>query len=88
MGSFNPNLKKYELKSTEELSIMAMENYTKFEEELTCHFKVDIDIFILIGSFSVKYILFELRSTEELSFMKPKRDKKFGEESTCVSKLT
>ena len=30
------------LKSTEELSVMTMKNYTKFEEELTCHFKVDI----------------------------------------------
>ena len=30
------------LKSTEELSVMAMKNYAKFEEELTCHFKVDI----------------------------------------------
>ena len=30
------------LKSTEELYVMAMKNDTKFEEELTCHFKVDM----------------------------------------------
>ena len=34
--------KSMSLKSTEELSVMAMKNYAKFEEELTCHFKVDI----------------------------------------------
>ena len=28
------------LKSTEELSVMKMKNDTKFEEEMTCHFKV------------------------------------------------
>ena len=30
------------LKSTEELPVMTMKNYAKFEEELTCHFKVDM----------------------------------------------
>ena len=30
------------LKSTEELSLMTMKNDPKFEEELTCNFKVDI----------------------------------------------
>ena len=30
------------LKSTEHLSVMTMKNYAKFEEELTCHFKVDM----------------------------------------------
>ena len=34
--------KSISLKSTEELSVMAMKNDTKFEEELTCHFKVDM----------------------------------------------
>ena len=29
------------LKSTGELSVMAMKNYAKFEEEPTCHVKVD-----------------------------------------------
>ena len=30
------------LKCTEELSVMTMKNNEKFEEELTCHFKVDM----------------------------------------------
>ena len=30
------------LKSTEELSVMAMKNDVKFEEELNCHFKLDM----------------------------------------------
>ena len=30
------------LKYTEELSVKTMKNDTKFEEELTCHFKVDM----------------------------------------------
>ena len=30
------------LKFTEELSVMTMKNDTKFEEELSCHFKVDM----------------------------------------------
>ena len=33
--------KSMSLKSTEELSVMTMKNYAKFEEELACHFKVD-----------------------------------------------
>ena len=30
------------LKSTEELCVMKMKNDAKFEEELTCHFKIDM----------------------------------------------
>ena len=30
------------LKSTEELFVMTVKNDAKLEEELTCHFKVDI----------------------------------------------
>ena len=30
------------LKSTEHLSFMTMKNYAQFQEELTCHFKVDM----------------------------------------------
>ena len=30
------------LKFTEELCAMAMKNYAKFGEELTCHFKIDM----------------------------------------------
>ena len=34
--------KSMSLKSTEELFVMGMKNDAKFEEELTCHFKVDM----------------------------------------------
>ena len=34
--------KSMSLKSTEELYVMTMKNDAKFEEELTCHFKVDM----------------------------------------------
>ena len=37
----NQSWKSMSLKSTEELSVMAMKNQAKFEEELTCYFKVD-----------------------------------------------
>ena len=30
------------LKFTDELSVMTMKNDAKFEEELTCHFKIDM----------------------------------------------
>ena len=64
---------------------MAMKNNAKFEEELTCHFKIDMrnlmnfdlsiwksKIFILMCSFWAKhsYIVWAKKSTEELSFMK------------------
>ena len=42
MRSFNPKLKMYELKITEVLSVMTIKNDAKFEEKLTCHFKVDM----------------------------------------------
>ena len=56
-----------------------MNNYAKFEEELTCHFKVDMrnltnfdssisKIFILMGSFWAKYILFELKKYRRAIF--------------------
>ena len=32
------------LKFTEELCIITMKNYAKFEEELTCRFKIDTSI--------------------------------------------
>ena len=36
------NWKSMSLKSTEELSVMTVKNDTKFQEELTCHFKIGI----------------------------------------------
>ena len=35
-------LKTLSFKSTDELSVTRVKNYAKFEEELTCHFKVDM----------------------------------------------
>ena len=69
------------LKSTEELCVMKMKNDAKFEEELTCHFKIDEEfdefwpahskvskIFILMCSFLAKYILFELNNYRGVIF--------------------
>ena len=42
MGSLIQTWKSMSLKSTEELSVMTMKNYAKFEEELTCDLKVDM----------------------------------------------
>ena len=39
---FVQNRKCVSLKFTEELYVMTMKNDTKIEEELTCHFKIDI----------------------------------------------
>ena len=64
------------LKSTEQLCVMKMKNDAKFEEELTCHFKIDMrnlmnfdpstwksqKNFILMCSFRAKYILCELKN--------------------------
>ena len=41
-GSFNPKQKTCELKTTEDFCDMTMKNDAKFEEELTCHFKIDM----------------------------------------------
>ena len=40
MGSFNPKQKNYELKIYK--GVMTMKNDAKFEEELTCRFKIDM----------------------------------------------
>ena len=40
--SFNPKLKRYELKIHRGVICLAMKNDAKFEEELTCHLKVDM----------------------------------------------
>ena len=42
MGSFYPKQEMYGLKFTRELCIMKMKNDLKFEEELTCQFKIDM----------------------------------------------
>ena len=67
------------LKFTEELCIMTIKNDAKFEEELTCRFKIDIrnltnfdpsnqtfsKIFTLLDSFWQKYIMFELKKVQK-----------------------
>ena len=40
--SFIQSIKFVSLKLTEELCIITMKNDPKFEEELTCHFKIDM----------------------------------------------
>ena len=42
LGPFIQNRKCISLKFTEELCVMTMKNDAKFEEELTCQFKIDI----------------------------------------------
>ena len=42
MASLYPRQKMYELKFTGEFCVMIMKNDAKFEEELTCQFKIDI----------------------------------------------
>ena len=58
---------------------MALKNDEKFEEELTCYFKIDL--------LFQKYIMFEYRvlkrGTEELSFLTLEGDAKFEEKLTC-----
>ena len=42
MDPFDQSRKCMSLKYTEELCVMTMKNNTKFEEELNCHFKIDM----------------------------------------------
>ena len=71
-------------------------NDTKIEEELTCHWKIDIrnltnfdpstqkcNKFVLVGPLWPKYIMFELKSTKELSFMTLKSNAKFEGKLIC-----
>ena len=80
---------------------MAMKNDTKFQEELTCHFKLtwrnwgiliraleSLKKFRFNGLLLSKvYFFWAKKSTEKLSFMKLNRNTKFGEESTCRFKI-
>ena len=76
---FIQSTKCMSLKITEELSVITMKNDTKFEEELTCCFKIDISnlpyfwpehskvskICTLMVSFWTKYVMFELKKVEK-----------------------
>ena len=42
MASFRLKFKMYELKMYRGFCVMSMKNDTKFEEELTCQFKIDM----------------------------------------------
>ena len=42
MRFFHPKKKMYELKIYGGVIVMTMMNDAKFEEELTCHFKIDM----------------------------------------------
>ena len=82
MGSFNPNLKKYELKIHREVICHGNEElcriwrgtdlsfqswHEEFDEVWPEHLKVS-KIFILICSFWAKYILFELKKSRGVIF--------------------
>ena len=75
---------------------MAMKNDAKFEEELTCYFKIYnrefnkfwpkhlkfSNIFTLMSSFWARYILFELKKYRVVIFHELKSDAKFEEKIT------
>ena len=42
MGSFGPNHVQFQLKNTEEFSLMTLKSNAKFKEKLTCSFRDDI----------------------------------------------
>ena len=82
MGSFNPNLKMYQLKIHRGVICHDKQDYAKFEEEPTCHFKVNMGSLtqfwpehlkvskklILMGCFWAKYILFQLKTYKGVIF--------------------
>ena len=74
---------------TKKLCIIKMKDDAKFEEELTCRFKINTKIWwiltkhskvskscTLMGSFWATYIMFQLKNTDELCFMTLKSDLK------------
>ena len=76
---------------------MTMKNIVKFEEELTCHFKIDMTNFESRTQKSKKFALYlaaltkvcnvwAKKNTEELCLMALKIDAKFEGELTCVFK--
>ena len=99
MGSFNWDLKKYELNTQElchdnkklrkiwrrtDLSFQSWhEEFDKFWPE---HLIVSNN-FILMGSFWAKYILFKLKKYRGVIFHETEEGYKFGEESTCRFKI-
>ena len=60
MGCFCKNHVKFQLKSTEELSLMTLKSDAKFKEKLTCGFKYDMKDLVNFP----KYIRFELKKIQ------------------------
>ena len=69
---FIPSRKSMSLKFTGELCVMTMKNDTKFEEKLSCHFKVNMrinsskisKIWSFMGCFWTKYMMFEIKKIQ------------------------
>ena len=76
MGCFCKNHVKFQLKSTEELSLMTLKSDAKFKEKLTCRFTFKFDMrnlvnfhpntqksekFTSMGYFCPKYMWFKLK---------------------------
>ena len=82
LGRFIQNRKCMSSKFAGELCVMTMKNDTRFEEELTCQFKIHIrnltnfwpehsknsKNFTLMGYFWSKYIMFELKKVQRSYF--------------------
>ena len=79
-GPFIQSRKCMSLKSTGKFCVMTMKNDTKFEEELTCQFKIDMRNLtnfdpstrkshkFALGFFWTKYIMFELKKYRGVLF--------------------
>ena len=81
LGSFCENHIMFQLKSTEDLSLITFKSDAKLKEKLTCSFKYDIrnlvnffpntqksKNFILIGYFCRRYMRFELKEYRGVIF--------------------
>ena len=71
LGCFVQSRNCMSLKFTWELCVMTMKNDSKFEQEFTFQFKIDIrylKICTIMGSFCPKYIMFELSKCRVVMF--------------------
>ena len=97
---FVQSRKSMTLKFAEELCVMAMKNNAKFEEELTCHFKIHMrnltnfdsstwkskKIALWLTPLTKVYNVWAKKSTEELCLIALKIDAKFKGKLTCAFK--
>ena len=74
------------LKFTEELCIMTIKSDAKFEDELTCCFRIDMRNLAIFHSKVSKFctLTFELKNAMELCLMTMKSDAEFEEKLTCA----